>query len=106
MKVSELITLLQTAEPDTEVSITSQDGCCGDQEFHDIIDADFDPCEHFVNSKLVRTKDFPHGLFRIYLTAAHGATTCRKSGMIHSAIREYEEQMAAWRKEQEEKSKT
>lgn len=106
MKVKDLIEELQKADPEAPLTIMSQDGCCGDHEFHEVIEAYFDGYERIVQGQLVRTKDFPHGAFLVYLTAAHGATSCRKSGMIHQAMREYEEGMAAWRKEQDEKSKT
>jgi hypothetical protein len=106
MKVKDLLLELQKADPETELVFSMADGCCGDREWLEICDVDFD--EHLrynMKSELVRSKDCPLGTVEFFFHAPWFLASCRKAGAAKRAAQEIIDSHAAWQKEQEEKSK-
>lgn len=106
MKVKDILLVLQQADPETELVFSMSDGCCGDREWLEIVDVDFDEhLQYNSKSELVRSKDFPLGTVEFYFAAPWFLASCRKAGAAKRAAQDVIDAQIAWQKEQEEKAK-
>lgn len=104
MKVKDLLIELHKADPETELMFSMGDGCCGDREYLDIVDVDFDEhLQYNIKSELVRSKHFPLGTVEFYFSAPWFLASCRKAGAAKRAVQEIIDEHEKWQKEQEEK---
>ena len=81
MKVRDLLENLKDADPESEVSFSMPDGCCGDREWLDINEIyvrDGDETQH--------EKPLVEFLFK----GLSYFSTCRKSGAVKDAAKAYD----------------
>ena len=106
MKVKDLIKELQEANQEAEVTFSIYEGCCGDREYLEVVDTDFDEClQYNSKSELVPSKYFPNGRFEVVFDALDFMTSCRSAGTARDAVKKMREENEKWRKEQQKKSK-
>jgi len=98
MKVKDLIERLSKADPEAELSFQMADGCCGDQEYLELYDADFEEYKMYNKAgELVRPKDLPNGIFIFSFNAPWFMDTCITSGQAKSAAKAHKDRVKAHR---------
>lgn len=104
MKVKDLLIELQKADPEADLVFSHGEGCCGDRDWLELLDAEFNEHLQFnLKGELVRPKDFPNGTFEFFFATPTYLASCRKAGAVRDLIRKMDEDTAAWHKSQEEK---
>jgi hypothetical protein len=82
MKAKELIELLKTADPESEVSFQVYEGCCGDTRDLDIQDAEV---VHLTGSTVCKDEHF----LQVVFSKLPGYYSCIQSGATKRAHNEY-----------------
>ena len=86
MKIKELIEMAQKCDPEKEVGFCIQDGCCGDNIFLTVIEAEVDD----FNSYIKHRDDYkPDNHLRIEFGYLPGYRTCIQSGATVRAHEAY-----------------